>query len=627
MKTGPTPWDRWAHFVRTNGGWRNTLRIAWRKLRRCGPGDTLRAVVTHGSPTPRWPARRYRRFIKLHERPLDEAARQALLAALPERPRLRLLALATLPSDLPRGGGRRGSRPPRTWIEGLRSIQQQSYPDWDCAVVAEAGAFDLVQAAIAQVATSSGRESRLVAVSADAGRGLERLNLDAAAGAQWIARVDIRDRLAKDALLHVAEAVLQTPDLDLLYTDEDSLDRRGRRRLPRFKPSWSPETLRAYPYIGDLFFIRQPLWQTLGGYDPAMAPAECYDLALRAEEQARQVMRLPRVLYHRVRPFDEHVTAAENHARHAALRRCDETADIECITAGRTACVERGAALPWVHLRYRHAATPRVSVIVPTRDHPRDLERCLSSLRERTTYAAYEVLIADNGTTDPDALTVQEQALEDPRFRRLNLDGPFNFSLINNRAVDHTEGEVLVFLNNDTEVLSGDWLERMLGQALRPAIGAVGARLTYPDGTVQHAGVAGIGPGPTHAFQGLAAHYPHPRLQLDGNWAAVTAACLMLERTKFDRVGGFDKAFPVAYNDVDLCLHLAHSGFRNVLVARARLMHREFATRGSDRTSPLKRQRLEEARERLYRKWPWFADDPWYHPNLSDGFPDFLPRH
>ncbi len=627
MATGRTAWRRWANFVRSNGGWGNTLRIALRKLRRCGPGDALRAVWTHGCPTPRWPQRRYRRYLKLHERPLNASQRQALLEGLPARPRLQLLALVPELPDVPQRADRHLARTLRAWSAGLRSIEQQSYPDWECALVAQPDTLGPIRTAIGQI-LPKGRASRFFVVCEETGRTLERLTLEAGIGTgQWMIRVDIRDHLARDALLLIAQALTDAPDTDLLYTDEDSLDRRGRRCLPRFKPSWSPETLLSYPYVGDLCVLRQPLWSALRGFDPAMAPAEGYDLALRAGEIARRIERLPAVLYHRTRPFDPGATEVELRARQAALQRCGETAAIEFPAAQGAACTERGFPLPWVQVRHRPRTTPRVSIVIPTRDHPRELERCLASIRGRTTYAPYEVLIADNGTTDPEALKVQDQATADPRFRRLDLAGPFNFALINNRAAGHAEGDVLVFLNNDTEVLSEDWLERLLGQALRPAIGAVGARLLYPDGTVQHAGVAGIGTGPTHAFQGLPRDYPHPRLQQDGNWAAVTAACMMLERRKFEQVGGFDKAFPVAYNDVDLCLHLVQAGLRNVLVARAHLMHREFASRGNDRACPVKRRRLEEARLRLYRKWPWFADDPWYHPGLSDGFPDFLPRH
>jgi GT2 family glycosyltransferase len=268
-----------------------------------------------------------------------------------------------------------------------------------------------------------------------------------------------------------------------------------------------------------------------------------------------------------------------------------------------------------------------ISIIVPTRDNLTDLKLCVTSVRSLTTYGNWELIIVDNGSVETPTHDYLRALAADPRIRVLRQDIPFNFARLNNIAVKESRGQYLLFLNNDTEVLSEDWLQQMLTFASQPHIGAVGARLLYPDGTLQHSGVARVGPGPTHVFQGMPESYEHPRVRLPGNWAAVTAACLMVAADKFAAVGGFDEAFPVGYNDVDLCYALLSRGYFNVLAPSARLIHKEFATRGNDRADAAKRAALEDALRRLDTKWPQFIQDPFYNPNLSDSFPDFMPRN
>ena len=418
--------------------------------------------------------------------------------------------------------------------------------------------------------------------------------------AEWIVLRRSTDTLRPFSFNALRRAILENPTAVALYTDCDILDGRGGRSNPDFKPAWSPDTLRSWFYTHGLSAFRRDWFKTLltGVSEAELNDTFFYRLWLLFADRWLSlspfdrplVLRIPGVLLHRAFPLDSSF----------------ETYDSELGT--------------WNSERHE---TPRVSVIIPTRDHADDLRTCLNSIRIRTTYPDYEIVIVDNGSVDAEALAL----LRDPALSVIRDPAPFNFSRLCNAGARAGTGSVLLFLNNDTEVLSPDWLQRMLTFAHQPHVGAVGARLLYPDKTLQHSGVAKVGDGPTHVFAEMPEDTPHPRVQLPGNWAAVTGACLMVERRKFDEVGGFDETYPVAYNDVEFCFRLLEAGYFNVLEPRARLLHKEFATRGSDRQDPARRAAMFDALRRLYEHHPAFRDDPGYNPNLSTDLPDWMPRN
>ena len=417
------------------------------------------------------------------------------------------------------------------------------------------------------------------------------------ADAEWIVLRLPSDTLRPFSLDAIRRTILEHRTAVALYTDCDVLDARGRRTAPDFKPAWSPDTLRSWFYTHGLAAFRRDWFETLLSDVPnaGLDDATFYLLWLRFADRwlalplsARPpVLRIPGILLHRTTPLCAEVNS------------------------------ELGA------LNVKLPETPRVSVIIPSRDHVDDLRACLDSIRLRSTYPDTEIVIVDNGSTDPAALAL----MRDSALRVVPDPAPFNFSRLCNAGARASTGSVLLFLNNDTEVLSPDWLQRMLAFALQPHVGAVGARLLYPDGTLQHSGVAKVGDGPTHVFAEMPEDTPHPRVQLPGNWAAVTGACLMVERRKFDEVGGFDETYPVAFNDTDLCFRLLEAGYFNVLEPRARLLHKEFATRGSDRQDPARRAAMFDALHRLYERHPALRDDPGYNPNLSTDLPDWMPQN
>jgi GT2 family glycosyltransferase len=421
------------------------------------------------------------------------------------------------------------------------------------------------------------------------------------------------DLLAPDALFHMAAAISLGDDVDIVYSDEDSIDDAGVRSDPNFKAQWSPETLRSRNYLGDLVVYRRSLVDRVGEWRAAFGSAAGYDLALRASERARTIAHVARVLYHR--KIDP-ALAAEGDYPALAMRALAESVERSAEPARVEPLGPRSFAV-----RYELAHRPRVSILLPTRDHAEDLERCLASLFSLTTYDDFELIVIDNGTREPAALAVLQQwSTREKRLRVLPMDVPFNYSRLNNVAAATATGEVLLLLNNDTQIVTPDWIEAMLEQALRPAIGAVGANLLYPDGSVQHAGVVvGIGGVAGHSHRAFApgsAGY-FEALRTTTNYSAVTAACLMVRKSLYDEVGGLDESLTVAFNDVDFCLRLRRAGYRNVWLPHVVLVHGESLSRGHDIGLAKTHRSLAEQRTMLERWQATIEDDPYYSPHLT----------
>ncbi|MFC7207156.1 glycosyltransferase family 2 protein [Comamonas endophytica] len=274
----------------------------------------------------------------------------------------------------------------------------------------------------------------------------------------------------------------------------------------------------------------------------------------------------------------------------------------------------------YFRVAYHLQGNPLISIIIPTRDNEKILRRCIESLFERTRWRHFEVVILDNGSVEPHTCAYLQQLQDQPGVRVIRHDAPFNFSELNNIGVRHAQGELLLFLNDDTEILQEDWLERMGSFAQLPHVGAVGAKLLYPGGRqVQHAGILNLEDGPGHAFllqDGDSPGY-YMRNLLEYNWLAVTGACLMVARDRFEAVDGFDETLPIAYNDVDLCMRLHGAGFYNVVCQAVRLTHHESVSRGVDHIDQAKRERLKRELAHLYEKNPrFFLCDPFHNPNL-----------
>ena len=453
----------------------------------------------------------------------------------------------------------------------------------------------------------------------------------AIATGEFVALLDNDDELAINAFYEVVKVLNENPELDLIYSDEDKIDMDGNRSDPAFKPDWSPDLLLGTNYISHLGVYRRSILEEIGGFRKGYEGSQDYDLVLRFTEKTtkERIKHIPKVLYYwRMLPTSTAVDqGSKGYAFEAGLRAVQDA----LVRRGINGHATHGAANGLYDVYYDIKSDKLVSIIIPTKNGYKDVQRCVSSIIEKTTYQNYEIIMADNGSTDPkmhELYAEFEQQLPG-RFFVESIDIPFNFSTINNRAVKKAHGEYLLFLNNDTEVITENWLTLMVSFAQQERIGCVGAKLLYPNNTVQHAGVIlGLGGVAGHGHYG----YPHGdlgyfgRLAINVNYSAVTAACLLMKKADFDAVGGFEEAFTVAFNDVDLCLKVQALGRDNVWLHEAELYHFESQTRGYDDKGK-KKKRFEQEKVMMEEKWgPLIENDPFYNPNLTRDIPNFSLR-
>ncbi|MFI5350086.1 MAG: glycosyltransferase family 2 protein [Elusimicrobiota bacterium] len=437
----------------------------------------------------------------------------------------------------------------------------------------------------------------------------------------FVAVLEPGDVLAPFALSSLSAASLARAEADLLYSDEDRISVDGKRRFdPHFKPDWSPDLLRSWNYVAGLAAIRKTLLESVGGFRAGYEGERHYDLILRVSEKARSVAHVQKILLHR--PGDEPAEAAA------------ADAGTDAPTPGRRALLEHVARLGTeadvlnlgggrYRVRYRLKAAPEVSIIIATKDKAAVLKVCVDSILKNTSYPNYRIRLIDNQSREPETLRYFDELRRDPRVDLLSFDEPFNYSKLVNFGAAQAGGEMLLLLNNDTEILAPGWIEALLEHAQRKSVGAVGCLLRYPgERRVQHAGVI-VGLGGTaghghHLLPGDSAGY-FGRIQLVQNLSAVTAACLMTSREAFEEVGGFDARYSRALNDVDYCLRLRERGRLVVYTPYVDILHHESLSRGSDFTEegwPIFKKALDDFEERwgpLLKR-----GDPYYNPGLSD---------
>ena len=508
--------------------------------------------------------------------------------------------------------------PEEEWLRwALDSVLGQVYPRWELCVCDDASTGEHVGRVLGLYGSL---DERIKVRRLEQNRGISEASnaaLSMASG-EFFALLDHDDELPAEALFEVAKLLQEHPESDLIYSDVDKLDGDGNRSGPNFKPGWSPDLLLSSNYISHLGVFRKSIVDEIGGFRSEFDGCQDYDLTLRFTERTDRIFHIPKVLYH-WRMVEGSVALSssnKDYIREGAHRALAEALE----RRGLRGTVEDGLMPNRFRVRLEIAGEPLVSIIVPTRDNLSKLETCIESIERRTTYPNYEVLIVDNGSADPETV----EYLASTRHTVIPFEGEFNFSEINNLAAGRAAGEYLLFLNDDTEVISGGWLRAMLEPAQRAEVGAVGARLLYPDGRIQHAGIlTGAGhpwvpPVATHSHQ----HHPASSPGYAGavsvirNYSAVTAACMLVRRSTFEEVGGFDEALRVAYNDVDLCLRLRERGYLVVYTPHASLYHHESASRGHGSSTG-------EALL-MRRRWGETLDnDPYYNPNFSTGNGDF----
>lgn len=505
--------------------------------------------------------------------------------------------------------------PPALLAAMIDSVQQQWYPHWELILSDDASAAPATREALEAI---SDPRVKVLLSGTNAGISGATNHAIATATGDYIVFLDHDDALSVDCLYEIAVAIGKT-GADYLYSDEDKLSPGGRHFEPFFKPDWSPDTLMSIMYTCHVSCVRRSLLEQTGLLRSAYDGSQDWDLVLRIAEKAERIVHIPKVLYHwRVNPGSAagdqdakpYAVEAGKRAREDALARRGISGALEPLEQARG----------FFRVRPHMQGTPLISIIIPSKNNGQVLGVCLESIRANSTYANHELIILDNGSTDPRTVSMlsQEQLKGAKVIRH---DAPFNYSELNNIGARNANGDLLLFLNDDTEVITPDWLERLAGFAQLQHIGAVGAKLLYPhQGGVQHVGVINAGVGPVHALLHERADAPGYFLRnlLEYNWCAVTGACLMISRDKFDAAGGFDEDFPVAYNDVDLCFRLLDMGYFNVVATAAHLLHHESISRGSDLVDPRKRARLDADREALYLAHPAMRlRDPFYNPNLD----------
>jgi len=443
----------------------------------------------------------------------------------------------------------------------------------------------------------------------------------ALASGEFVALFDHDDVLTPDALFENVRVLNAHRDADMIYSDEDKVDDKGHRSNPYFKPDWSPDTFLSRNYVSHLGVYRRSLVLEVGAFRPGFEGSQDYDLVLRIVERTPRIYHIPRVLYHwRIHAASvASGVGVKNYAYDAAMNAIAEAMHRRS-EPGRVEMLKDDPGNYVV--RYDLKRDWKVSIIIPTRDHAEDLERCLSSIFTKSSYRNFEVVVLDNGSVENDTAVcfAKWRSLEPERVKIVPHDVPFNYSEINNYAVQQSSGEIVLLLNNDTEVIARDWIEAMLEQAQRPAVGCVGAKLLYEDDTIQHAGVVmriGGVAGHSHRFYERDAPGYFHVIKTINNYSAVTAACLMVRREIWDRMGGLDEQLTVAFNDVDFCLRVREAGYRNVYVPHAELYHYESKSRGYDDT-PLKIARSIGEQQFMQARWNVAStDDPYYSPHLS----------
>ncbi|HEY3938845.1 MAG TPA: glycosyltransferase [Bryobacteraceae bacterium] len=506
----------------------------------------------------------------------------------------------------------------------LESVLSQSYQHWELCVADDFSDRSEVHEILDRFAA----KDRRIKVAYQQQRGGISRTSNAAwqmATGEYICFLDHDDTLAPHALAYVCEALNQNPSAEVLYSDEDKIDTQGKRLEPFCKPDWSPDLLLSENYMCHLLVLRRDLAQKIGLFDPVLDGSQDYDLILRAAEQASHVAHVPKILYHWRAGVAS--TASSMEHKQYSLNAARKALEQSCRRSAAGAHVEPGSVPGRWRVRYPIPEGTRVSIIIAAGGRIEVLQANLNSIFGKTTYLDYEIVVIDNSRTN----TV-EKAVRDFQAGHSNLryidwrNKPFNYSAINNAAARQCTSPVLLFLNDDTSVITPDWLQAMLELVLRPEVGAVGGKLLYPNGAIQHAGVVmGIYDNCGHAFKGMDGSTGHyfDFTDVIRDVSAVTGACLMTRSSVFWQADGFDeKQFAVAFNDVDLCLKIGAFGYRVLYTPHAVLYHHESLSKTAKDLTP-----HPEEVAAMRSKWKdLIANDPYYSPNLTRNDEDYSLR-
>jgi glycosyltransferase involved in cell wall biosynthesis len=510
------------------------------------------------------------------------------------------------------------------WLEkAIASVRAQIYSNWELCIADDASTYPYIRSLLTHYSQIDTRIKVIFRTENGNISAASNSALELATG-DYVAFLDHDDELTIDALFENAKLINQHPDADFIYSDEDKIDAKGKRFSPHFKPDWSPEYLYSCMYTCHLSVYRTSIVRAVGGFRSEYDGSQDYDLALRVVEKTKNIYHIPKILYHwrsisssaasgyQAKPW---AYAAGKKALESMLERSSYPGRVE------------ETAYPGIYRVRRHIiGNPLVSIIIPSAGRTIDtpfgslclLENCIRSIQQLSTYRNFELIVVD-GYDLPEEILNRITVIDNLELVR--CPQPFNFSMRINKGAAKAKGEFLLLLNDHTQVLAPDWLESMLEFAQQKEIGAVGAKLLFPDGRIQHVGVLILDGNPCHAFYGFDGEYSGYFCSniVNRNYLAVTAACLMMRKHVFEQLGGMDEDFPLNYNDVDLCLKAYQAGYRNTVTPYAQLIHYESVSRQKGVKS--------EERNRLDKKWRDYFQilgvDPFYNPNLSLRAPQF----
>ncbi len=513
---------------------------------------------------------------------------------------------------------------PEWLVEAIESVRNQIYPFWELCIADDLSTNEAIRPILERYAEEDPRVSVVFReenghISAASNSALELVK------GEWVVLLDHDDVLREHALFHVADVINRHPNVQMIYSDEDKIGKNGKRCEPYFKPDWDIDLFYSHNVFCHIGVYHAALLKDVGGFREGFEGAQDYDLVLRCCERIRpeQIHHVPRILYHwRIHP--ESTSQGVNNKSYAVVaseRALNEHLQRQGISAH--------AEYADFGYRVRYALPepcPLVSLIILTKNSPHLIKQCVESIFEKTSYKNFEIIIIDNGSDDLETLRYLDSLGSNPSIQVIRDARPFNFSALNNAAVQHANGELIALLNDDIEVISEEWLSEMVSIALQPGVGVVGAKLWYPHKTLQHGGVIlGLG--------GVAGHVKDGNKHLDiiRGYSAVTFACVVLRKELWDELDGLDeKNLSIAFNDVDFCLRVRDAGYRNVWTPYAELFHHESASRGTEDTIE-KQQRFSKEVEYMKQRWgSILMNDPAYNPNLTlkreDGSFSWPPR-
>jgi GT2 family glycosyltransferase len=510
--------------------------------------------------------------------------------------------------------------PPNYLAKAIESVFGQTAPNWELLIADDASVNSEVRNLLRKAEASDARV-KLMLREARGGISAATNSAMAAATSPFVFCLDHDDMLAPAAVRMISTRFAAKPNLKLLYSDEDKIDQHDNRFKPYFKSDFSRELLYSYNYINHITAYHADTVRNLGGWRSRFDGAQDYDLNLRmvAGLNDADIDHVPAVLYHwRAIPgsaamsigFKQYAINAGKLALAEHFQSLSIPASIETV-ADTMYRVRYGLPEP----------QPSVSIVIPFRDKPDLLRQVVSSIFAHTSYRNYEIILLDNGSTADETLQLLDVYRRDSRVVVIQSLAPFNYSALNNLAAQHSRADYLCLLNNDTEVINSDWLEDMVGYAIQPGVGCVGAKLLYANGSVQHAGVViGLGGVALHVFHHRLRddHGYFGRLRVASNYSALTGACLLVKRDLYLAVGGLDESnLAVAFNDIDLCLRIQNAGFRNVFTPFAELYHFECSSRGTEDT-PEKKERFQKEVAFMKSRYGDALDqDRFYSPHLT----------